>query len=221
MSEITPQFNNISIYPTCSGCSLCLSFPLCVSQNFPSVPPPAPSTSLPQTCAFLPPGATLSPIWTIAHFFLQIWVSGTVAIHVPNMSLTWQTIIVFFMKYIYHSVGYLALGSDGWSAATLPLMLSPCNIMILWFSFFSSKISCWACVMASHGLAALGSPDGSGNVVAPGFIQEICGGVPWLVTPLFAPPDWKLDAKCDGGTRSSLVSPNNNKNDRLCLCACT
>ncbi len=100
-------------------------------------------------------------------------------------------------------VGYLVLRSNGWSTWILPL--SPCSIMILWFSFLSSKISCWAWVMASHGLAGLGPPGGTD--VTPGFIQEMGGCVPGTWTPLCAPADWTLDAKCDGGTRSFWISP--------------
>lgn len=58
--------------------------------------------------------------------------------------------------------------------------------------------------MASHGLAALGSPAGDVTDDTPGFIQDIGGGVP---LSLFAPEDWALDAKCDGGTRSSWTLP--------------
>lgn len=101
-----------------------------------------------------------------------------------------------------HTVGYLALRSDECSKATLPLMLSPCSIRILWFSFLNSKISCWACVRASHGLAA------------PGFIQEPAAGcVPCTLTPLFAPAGWTHEAKWDGGTRSSWTCPASHQMD--------
>ncbi len=117
---------------------------------------------------------------------------------------------------IYNIVEYLAPRSDGWSPGILPPLLPPCNIIILWFSFLSSEISCWAWLMASHGLAGPGSPDVT--EVTPGLIQEMGGAVPGIWMPLCAPADWTFDWKCDGGTRSSWVAPWKIKNN-IYVCA--
>lgn len=55
---------------TCSRCCLCLSYFPCIFLQSPSGPPPAPSTFQLQPCAFPPPDATLTHIWTTAHFSL-------------------------------------------------------------------------------------------------------------------------------------------------------
>lgn len=57
--------------------------------------------------------------------------------------------------------------------------------------------------MASHGLTMLGAP--GGVLVIAWFTQRVCGGCGWDVDPeaVCASVDGTVDAKCDGGTRSS------------------
>lgn len=105
--------------------------------------------------------------------------------------------------HIKQTVGYLR--SDGCSTGILSLVLCPCNLMSFWFSFLSSKISCWVWVIASHGSAGLGSL--GGTEVTPGVNQEVGGVVRGIWTPLCVAAGWTLDVKWDGGTRSSWIFP--------------
>lgn len=60
--------------------------------------------------------------------------------------------------------------------------------------------------MASHGLGELRSRDDK-----PWLTHGRGGVVPEVVTTLFGPANWALDAKCDGGTRSKTRHCNIDK----------
>lgn len=116
----------------------------------------------------------------------------------------WEVVIIGVKwQFLFH-VDY-DLGSSECSTGILPLIMLSCNIIMRWFSFFSSRISCWAWAMASHGWTGLGSADGTG--VTPGFIRDMEGIVPVLWRPRFSLGECLLDAKWEGGTRSSWRCP--------------
>lgn len=87
----------------------------------------------------------------------------------------------------------LYLCAAGWPTVSFALGKSPGSRSIPWFSLSLP----WGKV--NHGLAGFGS---LGSDVGTRFFQTVWRNVLALWTPLWAPDDWAVDVKCDGGMRS-------------------
>lgn len=110
----------------------------------------------------------------------------------------WELKKVDFISKAYRAAPDLAMECAESSVDSVPLKQSPCNIRILWFSLCSSRISCLAWAMVSHGLAG---PESDGGVAA--WVTHFIGVVPRPVTVpgTMMEADWVLAVKWDGGIR--------------------